>query len=46
MGLEWRTDPEYWDPHGWFLVNVIGEGDNVVDPDLEAAYSDQFILSY
>jgi len=46
MGLEWRTDPEDWDPHGWFLVNVIGGGDNVVDPNLESAYSDQFILSY
>ena len=46
MGLEWRTDPEDWDPHGWFLLGVIGGDDNLVDPNLESAYSDQFILSY
>ena len=45
-GLQWRTDPENWDPNGWLLVNVVGEGDNVIDRDLESAYSDQFILSY
>jgi outer membrane receptor protein involved in Fe transport len=48
-GFLWRTDPEGWDPHGWFLdpaENIIGSGDNVVDPKLKAAYSDQVILGY
>jgi len=47
FGFEWRADdPEGWDPYGWFLARTIGEGDNVIDPNLESAYSDQFILSY
>ncbi len=47
-GFQWRTDPENWDPYGWFLTddNIYGVGDNIIDPDLESAYSDQFILSY
>jgi len=47
FGSEWRADdPEGWDPYGWFLIDEQGSGDNVIDPDLEAAYSDQLILSY
>jgi hypothetical protein len=45
-GTQWRTDPEGWDPHGWFLITVQGSSDNVIDPELESAYSDQLILSY
>ncbi len=46
LGIPWRTDPEGWDPYGWFLYGVQGSTDSYVDPDLEAAYSDQLILSY
>lgn len=46
FGKPWRTDPENWDPHGWVLLGAIGLEDNVVDPDLESAYADQFNLSF
>jgi hypothetical protein len=46
FGIPWREDPEGWDPYGWFLADAYGGGANAYDPDLEAAYSDQFILSY
>ncbi|HSN57176.1 MAG TPA: carboxypeptidase regulatory-like domain-containing protein [Candidatus Sulfomarinibacteraceae bacterium] len=48
FGFPWRTDPENWDPYGWYLRDddIYGVGDNIIDPDLESAYSDQFILSY
>ena len=45
-GIPWREDPEGWDPYGWFLYGAYGGGANTYDPELEAAYSDQFILSY
>ncbi len=46
IGLPWRQDPEGWDPHGWFGYDTFGGGANSYDPDLEAAYSDQIILSF
>ena len=46
IGIPWREDPESWDPYGWFLASAYGGGANVYDPNLESAYSDQFILSY
>jgi hypothetical protein len=46
FGTEWRTDLEGWDPHGWFLMNRLGSNDNIIDPNLESAYSDQLILNY
>ncbi|MEE4274120.1 MAG: TonB-dependent receptor [Thermoanaerobaculales bacterium] len=46
IGLPWREDPEGWDPNGWFGYDTYGGGANSYDTDLEAAYSDQLILSY
>jgi hypothetical protein len=43
------SDPEGWDPFGWALdpsSDIFGGVDQFLDPDLESAYSDQFILGY
>ena len=46
LGMLWRTDPEGWDPYGWFLYQTQGQDGSFLDPDLNAAYSDQLVLSY
>jgi hypothetical protein len=46
---EWRTDPEGWDPFGWFhdpASDVAGSAQVLFDPGLESAYSDQLVLGY
>ncbi len=51
QGWWWRSDPEGWDPAGWFLVPslpgsvVFAEPHRVAD-DLRAGYSDQWILGF
>jgi hypothetical protein len=45
---EWMLDPEGWDPEGWLLVpqNIFGSEPNVVDPDLDATYADEWHVSF
>jgi hypothetical protein len=45
-GLAYRTDPENWDPAGWFLVGTRDTSPHVITPDLEAAFADMLILGY
>ena len=49
LGYRWRTDPEGWDPFGWFLdpaSDIYGADGRTFAPDLESAYSDQLVLGY
>ncbi len=44
-----ETDPANWDPYGWALDpgnDIFGGVDQFLDPGLESAYSDQFILGF
>ncbi len=39
-------DPQSFDPNGWFLFDFFGAGAaNMVDPNLEATYEDEILLS-
>ena len=47
-GLGYRSDPEAWDPAGWFLdPGSIGRTEpNQIAEDLEPAYADELVLAY
>jgi hypothetical protein len=48
FGLGYRTDPEGWDPAGWWLDpgNVIQTAPNQADPGLRAGFTDQWIVGF
>lgn len=41
----WIMDPDGTDPNGFWLFDVFGSEPNEVDPNLDAMYNDQIILS-
>jgi hypothetical protein len=45
-GLEYRTDPDDWDPAGWVYGGTIAPGLTEIDPDLGATYADEWLISY
>jgi hypothetical protein len=47
-GWGWRTDPESWDPAGWFLdpANIIFEEPHRIADDLTAGYVDEWIIGF
>jgi hypothetical protein len=44
FGLDYRTDPESWDPAGWLLGRVLGSDPLQVTPDLEPNSTDALVL--
>jgi hypothetical protein len=48
VGLGYRTDPEGWDPAGWWLdpANVIQTAPNQAADDLQPGYTDQWIIGF
>lgn len=48
FGLGYRSDPEDWDPAGWWLDpgNVIQTAPNQADPDLQPGYTDQWVVGF
>jgi hypothetical protein len=44
----WRTDPENWDPAGWFLdpANVVFEEPHRTADDLRAGYVDEWVVGF
>jgi len=48
QGIEWRADPENWDPAGWFLTpeNVRFEEPHRTADDLRAGYVDQWVIGF
>jgi hypothetical protein len=47
-GWDYRTDPENWDPYGWYLApwERYYTEPGVIDPGLGATYADELILAY
>jgi len=45
-GLDYRADPEGWDPAGWLLWDTYNSGPNQTSPDLEPMYADELVLAY
>ena len=51
LGWDWRTDPEGWDPAGWFLdpsdpESIVFEEPHRAAEDLRAGYSDQWVVGF
>ncbi len=46
QGLEWRFDPNHWDPAGWLLFNTVGSEPSVIASDLTPQYVDTFIIGF
>jgi outer membrane receptor protein involved in Fe transport len=48
VGFGHRTDPEGWDPAGWWLdpANVVQTAPNQTDPGLRPGYNDEWLISF
>ena len=45
-GLGYRTDPEGWDPAGWYLRRVSSSTPGRTSPGLEPMYADQLVVAF